>query len=86
MGCLVAVVTLQWGTGARTTSVLLAQASTLLAVPLCAILLLVLTSSRAIMGDLKSKTPTIIVGTAGLLILLGLAGWTFMGLAAKLTG
>jgi manganese transport protein len=84
VGCLVAIVTLQWGTGAQTTSVLLAQASTLLAVPLCAILLLVLTSNRNVMGDLRSKTPTIIVGSVGFLILLGLAGRTFMGLAAKL--
>jgi len=85
VGCLVAIVTLQWGTGAQTTSVLLAQGSTLLAVPLCAILLLVLTSSRMVMGGLRSKAFTIIIGSAGCLILLGLSARTFLGLAARLT-
>jgi Mn2+/Fe2+ NRAMP family transporter len=71
VGCLVAVVTIVLGT-----SLLLAQASTLLAVPLCAVLLLLLTSSRNVMGKLKNRLPTIAVGTVGLVVLLWLASNT----------
>ncbi|MBN2311222.1 MAG: Nramp family divalent metal transporter [Candidatus Hydrogenedentes bacterium] len=75
-GCLVAIVTLVFGTGTtQTTSLLIAQASTLLAVPLCALLLLVLTSSRSVMGDLRNRAVTMALGGVGLAILLWLA-WT----------
>jgi Mn2+/Fe2+ NRAMP family transporter len=74
VGCLVSLATIFLGKGmATTTSLLVAQASTLLAVPLCAILLLLLTSSRRVMGDLKNSIPTIVAGSAGLLVLLWLA-------------
>jgi len=65
VGCAVAIATLQAGAG-TTTSLLVAQASTLVAAPLCAIILLLLTSNRRIMGDLKNNPLSIIIGCAGL--------------------
>ena len=71
VGCGVALATFGLGAG-TTTSLLIAQASTLVAAPLCAVLLLVMTSNRAIMGDLRNRLPTIILGCAGLAVVFWL--------------
>ncbi|MFP4172077.1 MAG: NRAMP family divalent metal transporter [Candidatus Hydrogenedentota bacterium] len=70
IGCGVAITTMLMGRG-DTTSLLIAQAATLIAAPLCAVLLFGLTSSRRIMGDLRNPVVMIIVGVAGLAIV----GW-----------
>jgi Mn2+/Fe2+ NRAMP family transporter len=83
VGCLVARATSVLGQGtATTTSLLIAQASTLLAVPLCAIILFVLTSNGRLMGDLRNSIPTILIALAGLIILLWLA-WDRLTLLVK---
>ncbi len=85
LGCLVAIATLSMdGAGVKTTSLLIAQASTLLAVPLCAVLLLVLTSLRGVMKEHKNGVASMVLGVAGLLVLLTLAGKTSYGLYGKL--
>jgi len=71
IGCAVAVGAFAWGAG-TTTSLLLAQASTLIAAPLCALILLVLSSRRSVMGELRNGPATVVVGTAGLLVILAL--------------
>jgi len=71
IGCAVAVGAFAWGAG-TTTSLLLAQASTLVAAPLCALILLVLSSRRSVMGELRNGPATVVVGTAGLLVILAL--------------
>lgn len=65
IGCVVALTTFGLGAG-TTTSLLIAQASTLVAAPLCAVMLLVMTSSRQVMGDLKNGIVSIVIGCAGL--------------------
>ena len=62
-----------------TTSLLIAQASTLVAAPLCAGLLLAFTSSANVMGDLKNRAFSVVVGLAGLVVLLGLGARWVMG-------
>lgn len=75
IGCTVALATLLAGAG-TTTSLLVAQASTLVAAPLCAIILLILTSNRNIMGSLKNNVFSIIMGCAGLAVVFWLCyGW-----------
>ncbi len=68
-GCGVAVAVFVAGRGS-TTSLLVAQAATLIAAPLCALMLYGLTSSRAVMGDMRNRWPALIVGAAGLLVML----------------
>jgi Mn2+/Fe2+ NRAMP family transporter len=85
IGCIVAIVTFAVGSGqATTTSLLIAQASTLVAAPLCAVILLVLSSRKALMGDLRNGVLSILFGLAGLgaVLWLWLAG--LMGLLGKL--
>ena len=71
VGCAVALAAFFLGKG-TTTSLLVAQASTLVAAPLCAVLLLVLTSSRQVMGDLKNGVVSIVIGCAGLIVVFWL--------------
>lgn len=80
IGCGVAVATTALDIGG-TTSVLIAQAGTLLAVPFAAGLLLVMTSSPAVMGDLRNGRLSRIVGLVGFLLVLGLALMTASSLA-----
>lgn len=80
IGCAVSLATFALGSGtATTTSLLVAQASTLVAAPLCAILLLVLSSRKSVMGELRNGVLSMVLGIAGLGALLWL--W-----AAGLTG
>lgn len=71
VGCAVAVGTfrLGWGT---TTSLLLAQAFTLVAAPLCAILLVVLTNRASLMGDLRNRLGSNVLGAVGLAVIVAL--------------
>ncbi|HEO71707.1 MAG TPA: hypothetical protein ENN80_10640, partial [Candidatus Hydrogenedentes bacterium] len=85
IGCFVAVGTLAFGRGG-TQSLLIAQASTLLAVPLSAALLLVLTSRRKTMGDLKNGPVTVVFGVIGLMLVVWLGGGTVVQLVSKLSG
>ena len=75
IGCGVAVTTLSTGLGG-TTSVLVAQTSTLVASPLCAFLLLFLANKRGLMGPLKNNWLSNMAGTAGLALVLYLASQT----------
>jgi Mn2+/Fe2+ NRAMP family transporter len=81
IGCGVAVAVFLIGKGG-TQSLLLAQVSTLIAAPLCAILLFGLTTSRAIMGDLRNRWLTIIIGGAGTALII----WFSLQLLRRLTG
>ena len=83
IGCLVAIATLGFGKGG-TQSLLIAQASTLLAAPLSAALLLILTSRRQTMGDLKNGPIALLLGAAGFAIILWLGFGTFTRLLEKL--
>lgn len=83
IGCVVAVMTFQLGKG-TTTSLLVAQASTLIAAPLCAVLLFVLASSKEVMGGLKNRAPAMVVGCAGLAVILVLWGVGLRNLIDKL--
>ncbi|HOZ46785.1 MAG TPA: divalent metal cation transporter [Candidatus Hydrogenedentes bacterium] len=85
IGCGVAVATLKFGTGS-TTSLLLAQGATLLAAPLSALLLFVLTSREKTMGDLKNGPVVMALGAIGLVIILWLGFGTAAKLAEKLLG
>jgi manganese transport protein len=69
IGCVVAVATLQYQKGS-TTSVLIAQTSTLVAAPLCAIWIYYLSSSQKVMETLKNRGVALCVGAAGLGVLL----------------
>lgn len=85
IGCTVALATFALGSGAATTtSLLVAQASTLIAAPLCAVILLVLSSRKAVMGDLRNGVLTMLLGIAGLAAVLWLWGAGLMNLLAKL--
>ena len=87
LGCLVAIFTLESEVAeVKTTSLLIAQASTLLAVPLCAALLLILTSPRGVMKNLKNSALSIVLGTVGFLILLALAYNRLEGLIGTVKG
>jgi len=68
VGCLVAVATFLIGKG-NTTSLIIAQASTLVAAPLCAILLFWMSSSKRIMGEMRNGWPSLIIGVCGLLVM-----------------
>ncbi len=72
IGCGVALATMQLDIGGSQ-SVLIAQTSTIIASPLCAILLLIVANNAKLMGDLKNKVMSNVIGGIGLLILLGLA-------------
>ncbi len=73
VGCLVAMLVLALGQGGAQ-SLLIAQAATLVAAPLCAIMLLVMSSSRRIMGPLANAPLITIIGAAGLLAVFWING------------
>lgn len=83
IGCIVAVLTLRQGPGA-TTSLLVAQTSTIIASPLCALLLFYFANNAELMGDLKNRIWSNVIGGIGLAILIGLAGKTVYGVAPKI--
>ena len=85
-GCLVAVLMVCVTPEAKTASLLIAQASTLLAVPLCALVLLILALNKRAMGNLVCGWPTRVVGVAGLVVLLWLARGVASVVAAQITG
>ncbi len=85
MGCAVAVGVLARGWGG-TTSLLIAQAATLIAAPLCAVLVLLLSSSKSIMGDLKNGLITGVLGVVGLLVVLCLNALLLRSLWLRLSG
>lgn len=70
-GCVVAMLVLTAGAGSST-SILIAQASTLIAVPICAVLLFGMSTSKRIMGELRNRAAIAALGVAGLAILLWL--------------
>ena len=70
-GCAVAVAILVLGKG-QTTSLLVAQASTLVAAPLCTVVLFVLTCRPSVMGDLRNRWPSMMLGGFGLAVILWL--------------
>jgi Mn2+/Fe2+ NRAMP family transporter len=85
IGCVVGITTLVFSAG-DTTSVLLAQSSTLIAAPLAGIIMLVITSSKKTMGDLRNSPVSIGLGIVGL-VMLGFLFWqTAMSVAGKLFG
>ena len=84
IGCGVAASILAIGFGS-TTSLLIAQSATLIAAPLCAILLLLLTSSKALMGDLRNGVVSMGIGAAGLAVVLFLSSRLFLSLLMRLT-
>jgi Mn2+/Fe2+ NRAMP family transporter len=65
-----------------TQSLLIAQASTLVAVPICAVLLYGMTTSKAIMGELRNGRASIALGAVGLAVL----GWLNIRLLLTLVG
>jgi Mn2+/Fe2+ NRAMP family transporter len=67
-------------------SVLIAQTSTIIASPLCALLLFYFANNRALMGDLRNRVWSNVFGGIGLLILLGLAGRTLVMVWGKVFG
>jgi len=85
IGCVVAILTLQSGVGGST-SVLIAQTSTIIASPLCALLLFYFANNKALMGDLRNRVWSNVIGGIGLLILLGLAGRTVFVVWGKVFG
>ena len=81
LGCGVAVGVLAAGKGG-TQSLLIAQSSTLIAAPLCALLLFGLTSTRGVMNDLRNRFVTMMIGVAGLAVI----AWLSIGLSLRLFG
>jgi manganese transport protein len=85
IGCVVAVATMSTKIGGPQ-SVLIAQTSTIIASPLCALLLFYFANNRALMGDLRNRVWSNVFGGIGLLILLGLAGRTLVMVWGKVFG
>ena len=85
VGCGVSLLTIGWGVGGAQ-SVLIAQTSTIIASPLCALLLFYFANDKALMGDLRNRLWSNILGAVGLIILLGLAGRTITIVWGKLFG
>ncbi len=85
IGCGVALLTITKGIGGAQ-SVLIAQTSTIIASPLCALLLLYFANNKALMGNLRNKTMSNVLGVVGLVILLGLAVRTVTIVWAKIYG
>jgi len=81
IGCGVAVAVMAVGQGG-TQSLLIAQSSTLIAAPLCALLLFGLSSNRGVMTDLRNSPITMLIGVLG----LALIGWLSIGLSLRLFG
>jgi len=85
IGCIVAILTLRTDAGGPT-SLLIAQTSTIIASPLCALLLFYFANNKELMGDLKNRVWSNVIGGIGLLILLGLAGRTVYVVWQKMFG
>ena len=85
IGCIVAVLTMRSDVGGAQ-SLLIAQSSTLLASPLCAILVLYFANNKDLMGDLKNGRKSNAVGIAGLCVLLYLSSQTFLKVWSAITG
>ncbi len=79
IGCVVAVAVFRQGSGS-TQSLLIAQSATLIAVPFCALLLYGLSSSRAIMGEMKNSAPVLGFGALGVAIILYFSSQTLLKL------
>jgi len=85
IGCVVAITTVVLSKG-TTTSILLAQASTLIAAPLAGMILLFITSSRKTMGGLRNGPVSIGFGVVGLAMLAYLFWRTAASVAGSLFG
>lgn len=85
IGCVVAVATMSTEIGGPQ-SVLIAQTSTIIASPLCALLMYYFANDKALMGDLRNGIASNVIGGAGILILLYLASQTFLKVAAVVFG
>ena len=81
VGCGVAVATIRTGSG-NTTSLLIAQASTLVAAPLCAVLVFYMSSRKDIMGDMQNGWISIVIGLCGLIAM----GWLNYNLFRQVFG
>lgn len=79
IGCGVAIGVLAAGEGG-TQSLLIAQSSTLIAAPLCALLLFGMSTSRGIMNGLRNGPVAIGIGAIG----LALIAWLSIGLSMRL--
>lgn len=85
LGCTVAIIT-SYSAKASLPSLLVAQASTLIAAPLSGILLFIITSNRRIMGNLRNRAAAKLIGVAGLFVVLAMMYRTLSGLVAQLFG
>jgi Mn2+/Fe2+ NRAMP family transporter len=85
VGCIVGITTLVYGKG-TTTSLLLAQSSTLIAAPLAGVILLFITSSKRTMGNLRNGPVSIGLGVVGLAMLAFLFWRTAQQVAGALFG
>jgi Mn2+/Fe2+ NRAMP family transporter len=85
IGCVVAVVTMSTGIGGPQ-SVLIAQTSTIIASPLCALLMFYFANNKVLMGDLRNGIASNVIGGAGILILLYLASQTFLKVTTAVFG
>ncbi|MBL7647437.1 MAG: divalent metal cation transporter [Candidatus Hydrogenedentes bacterium] len=85
IGCIVAVITMTTQVGGPQ-SVLIAQTSTIIASPLCALLMFYFANNKALMGDLRNGIASNVIGGAGILILLYLASQTFLKVTAAVFG
>lgn len=64
------------------TSLLIAQSATLVAAPLCALWIYGLSSNRTLMGKLKNRPMALVIGAAGLAVML----WLNFSLLQRLIG
>jgi Mn2+/Fe2+ NRAMP family transporter len=67
-------------------SVLIAQTSTIIASPLCALLMFYFANNKVLMGDLRNGIASNVIGGAGILILLYLASQTFLKVTTAVFG
>jgi Mn2+/Fe2+ NRAMP family transporter len=79
IGCGVAVAVFAAGEGGKQ-SLLIAQSSTLVAAPLCALLLFGMATSRGIMNGLRNGPVAIVIGALG----LALIAWLSIGLSIRI--
>lgn len=80
-GCIVAILSMTSG-GGTTTSLLIAQGSTLIAAPVCAIILLGFTSNKKMMAGKQNGYAVIAIGIAGLAVI----GWLMTGTVGTVVG
>lgn len=83
VGSAIALLILRTGRG-TTQALLVAQASTLIAAPVCAVLLFALTVHRGTMGDLRNRTISTVLGACGFLVIVWLnAAWLLGAMRTK---